>query len=378
MKSENLSSEKSLASATKKIRVGIIGAGNFAGFGHIPALNQLPDYEVVAVQARRLEAAEKLAKQAGIKYVVNTPEELASHPEVDLVVIVTTAPQHDESIRAAIAAKKDVYAEWPFTTSTKNAEELTALAKAAGIRTIIGLQRRLAPTFRYVGDLIRDGYIGKLRSIRLHVSMNSFQATRPLSLKWSVGKENFNDVVVIFGAHFLDPIFANIGWPESFYSELVNQFPEVTIAETGEVIPTTAPDVLALSGRLKDNAVLSVHIEGGKRSNSGLQIDITGDQGDLKITNESLFGNSDQHYILEGAQGDDQLLKVLPVPEAYKWVSSPELGTGVVELAHQYAAFADDIKNGTTVHTTFEDGLKMHQFFDLMNESSEKGISVNL
>ncbi|MCX5093924.1 hypothetical protein OOK36_34640 [Streptomyces sp. NBC_00365] len=35
------------------IRVGIIGTGFWAGYGHIPALRTLPEFEVVAVSASR-------------------------------------------------------------------------------------------------------------------------------------------------------------------------------------------------------------------------------------------------------------------------------------------------------------------------------------
>jgi hypothetical protein len=40
--------------------------------------------------------------------------------------------------------------------------------------------------------------------------------------------------------------------------------------------------------------LFSIHIEGGKLSGSGVQIDITGDAGDLKITNTSAFGGVDE------------------------------------------------------------------------------------
>lgn len=361
-----------------KIRVGIIGAGNWANYGHIPSMNLLPDYEVVAIQSRRKDAAEATAAKFGIKSVVESVDELVNNPEVDMVAVLTTAPQHEEGIKAAIAAGKDVYSEWPFTTSTQKAEELFALAKKAGVKHVIGLQRRLSPTNRYVADLIKDGYVGKLRSVRLHVSMNYLQAIRSKSLRWTAPSDDFSHTIAIYAGHFLDALFETVGYPISFSSELVNQFPEVIIAETGEKILTTAPDQLVLSGRLAGNAVISVQIEGGKRNNSGVQLDITGDEGDLKITNVSAFGGVGEDYVIEGAHGDNIPLKVLTIPESYYWVKQPGMGSGALELTNLYYAFAGDAKNGTHNAPTFEDAVKMHKFFDLMNESSAKGIRVNL
>src|ERR1700712_4964895 len=160
------------------IRVGIIGAGNWARHGHLRVLDLLPQYEVVAVQARRREAATGAAALFRIPHVVDTVAELVALPDVDLVVVLNTAPQHAETVRAAIAAGKNVYCEWPLTVSSDVAEELAALAQAAGVRHFVGLQRRLAPHNRYLRDLIAENYVGKLRSVRMHVSMNYFQALR--------------------------------------------------------------------------------------------------------------------------------------------------------------------------------------------------------
>lgn len=361
-----------------RIRVGIVGVGNWANYGHIPSLNLLPGYEVVAVQSRRLEAARATATRFGIKTVVATVAELVALPEVGLVAILTTAPQHEEGIRAAIAAGKDVYSEWPFTLSTEKAEELVALAQRAGVRHIMGLQRRFAPTNRYLHDLLEQGYVGRVRSVRLHVSMNYFQALRGNSLRWTIPAENFSSVVAIYAGHFLDALFSVVGKPQSFSSLLVSQFPAVTIKETGEVFQTTAPDQLVISGMLNDHAVFVVQVEGGKRNGSGMQLDITGDEGDLKVSNVSAFGGVGEDYLIEGAHGDDIPLKVLPVPDSYHLVPESNLPSSVLELAHLYAAYATDVQQGTHTATTFEDGLWMHRFFDLMSQSSETGQRVTV
>lgn len=375
MKTESLNTNDT---PVKKIRVGIIGAGNWANYGHIPSMVLLPDYEVVAIQSRRREAAEAAALKFGIASVVNTVDELVNHPEVDMVAVLTTAPQHEEGVRAAIGAGKDVYSEWPFTTNTEKAEELLSLAKKAGVKHAIGLQRRLSPTNRYIADLIKEGYVGKLRSVRLHVSMNYLQAMRTKSLRWTAPSDDFSHTIAIYAGHFLDALFQTVGYPKSFSSELVNQFDEVTIIETGEKINTTAPDQLVLSGRLSDGAVISVHIEGGKRNNSGVQLDITGDQGDLKITNVSAFGGVGEDYLIEGAHGDNIPLETLTIPKAYYWVNQPEMGSGALELTNLYYAFAGDYKKGSHNAPTFEDAVIMHKFFDLMQESSDNGKTVSL
>ena len=190
-------------------------------------------------------------------------------PLVDQVLVLTTSQQHEEGIRAAITAGKDVYCEWPLTPTAAKSAELATLADAAGVKTQIGLQRQFAPAFRYAHDLIAQGYVGKVRSARMHVSVNMFGEIRANAVRWSLPIENFMSVIAIFGGHFFPVLFSVVGKPSSFSALTANQFPEVTIKETGEKIQTTSPDELLMHGTLADGGLFSIHIEGGKLSGSG-------------------------------------------------------------------------------------------------------------
>ena len=58
---------------SSKIRVGIVGANpqrGFASVAHIPALQALPDFEIVAVCTSRQESAETAARQLGAQPII--------------------------------------------------------------------------------------------------------------------------------------------------------------------------------------------------------------------------------------------------------------------------------------------------------------------
>src|SRR4051812_38186609 len=112
------------------IRVDIIGAGGWAKYGHIPALQSLEEFEIVAVASRKKELAEEYAAKFSIRHAFGDEQALITHPDVDLVVILAPAPEHARLAKAAIAAGKDVYSEWPLTTKTADSEELLSLAEA--------------------------------------------------------------------------------------------------------------------------------------------------------------------------------------------------------------------------------------------------------
>ena len=353
------------------IRVGIVGVGNWARHGHLRVLTLLPQYHLQAVYSERRDRAEAAAEEYAITQVADSLTALVNNPEVDLVVVLNTAPQHEQTVRAAIAAGKDVYCEWPLTTTTDDSLHLLGLAEQAGVRHIVGLQRRHAPHNRYLQDLLQQGYVGKVRSVRMHVSMNYFQALRPNALRWTAPEENFSSVIAIYAGHFLDMLFTATEWPLSISGLMVSQFAQVTIKETGEVLESSAPDQLVMSGVLEDGGVISVHIEGGKRNGSGVQIDITGDEGDLKISNRSAFGDVGDDYVIEGAHGDNLALKPLPVPQSYQRLPASTLPSAVLELAELYHVYAQDVADGTREAATFKDAVRLHRLLEIARSGTQ-------
>ena len=55
-------------------------------------------------------------------------------------------PLHKQLAIPALKAKKDVFVEWPLANGLQEAEELAALAKKQDVKTVVGLQARLAPS----------------------------------------------------------------------------------------------------------------------------------------------------------------------------------------------------------------------------------------
>jgi predicted dehydrogenase len=359
-----------------KIRVGLIGVGNWAEYGHLPALKLLPDYELAAVHSRDIAKATQLAQRHGIPRALDSVEALVNHPEVDLVVVLNTAPQHEATVQAAIAAGKDVYCEWPLTPSKAVSQELMVLAEKAGVRHIVGLQRRLGPDYRYLRDLLKDGYIGELRSVRLHISVEYFQRERKAALHFTIPPENFSSLLSIYGGHYFDAVFTMLGHPDSISALTVNQFPEVTLIETGEVLKHTTADQVIVNGTFRNGAVLTAHIEAGKRNNYGMQLDLTGTKGDIKLWNTTSFGNA--FNMIEGAQGDSQPMHMLKVPPRYNWLPETDLGGSQQELANLYAAYASDLRDGTHWAPTFADALRMHELIDAIDKSNREGVRVQL
>ena len=100
-----------------RIRVGIVGATvtpGGSGWGanaHVPALQALPNYELKAVCTAHAETAKASAEKFGADLAFHDINQMAAHPEVDLVTVVVRVPWHKELVLAAIGAGKPVCCE---------------------------------------------------------------------------------------------------------------------------------------------------------------------------------------------------------------------------------------------------------------------------
>ncbi|MDF2697333.1 MAG: putative oxidoreductase [Labilithrix sp.] len=349
-------------SSTKPIGVGIVGASpghTWATLAHLPALAALPAYAVVAVSTTKQASADETARRFGVPHAFASAAPLIEHPNVDLVVVSVKAPDHAPLVRAAIEAKKHVFCEWPLGVSLSETRELADLAKRAGVKTVVGLQRRFAPRIRHLRQLLADGYIGKLRSVTVHAALPLLGARRPRSVAYSADLANGVNVLHTITAHFLDTVFAAVGEPTSFSAVVARQFDETTLEETGEKLPVTSPDQVLVSGTLRDGAVLSVHVEAGKRNGGGLSWTLTGTEGDMTVGLD---------FALTAARGDAKAFEPVAVPESLSWVPQGELSDDAHQTAHLYQAFAAD-----EPVPTFDDAVRLHRLVEAFLESSNSG-----
>ena len=117
----------------KRFRVGIVGlepGRSWAARAHVPALRALSDdYEIAGVANTSLESAQKAAAALEIPRAFNDVAELVSSPDVDIVAVTVRVSYHLEMVKAAIAARKHVFCEWPLGNGLAEAEELAALGE---------------------------------------------------------------------------------------------------------------------------------------------------------------------------------------------------------------------------------------------------------
>src|SRR5256885_7730104 len=114
--------------------------------------------------------------------------------------------------------------------------------------------------------------------------------------------------------------------------------------ETRERIIKTAPDQIAVTGKLTSGAPASLHVREAVAGGIGFLWEINGTDGTLRITADAALPEIFP-LTVAGAQGRNEL-KELAVPAALmqRWPTLTSLGAApAFNVARAYAAFAADI-----------------------------------
>ena len=143
-----------------KVRVGVLGAGAWARFAHLPGYVRDPRCELVAIADPLVDRAHEFAKEFNIPHVYDSHEALIARDDIDLVDVCTPSATHFSLSWAALSAGKHVLCEKPVAYDYTETRRAAALARAKGLKTKLGFTFRYSPAMQYMKQLIDEGFVG--------------------------------------------------------------------------------------------------------------------------------------------------------------------------------------------------------------------------
>lgn len=358
-----------------KIRLGFIGANvksQWASLSHFPALKAHPDVEMTAVCTRNPESAEAARKAFGAKLAFTDYNEMVKSPEIDAVAVVVRVPSHYGPTKAAIEAGKHVYTEWPLGRTTEEAVELTELAKARGVLTVVGLQSRVSPALLYVKELIDTGYVGEV--LACHVSTHrDGPLERPSSRTWQRDVTLGANPLTIANGHVIDAlrfVAGNFSRVACLLSTQVKQWYET---DTKQMVDVTSPDNILVSGQLVRGAAASVCVGAVPWGGPGFRMEIFGREGAI-IATGNISSQRGEMLRVQGAQRS-QTLKDLEIPDRFIHVPESFPRGDPFNVGQMYALFAESIRAGRAHEhlATFDTAVELHRFLDTLRQASDTG-----
>jgi predicted dehydrogenase len=152
----------------KKLRVALVGLGNYATHQLAPALQQTKYCTLGGIVTGTPEKASQWKKEYGLDdkniYNYQNFDSIAKNDAIDVVYVVLPNSMHREFVLRAAVAGKHVFCEKPMAVSVKEGQEMIDACSKAGVRLFIGYRLHSEPYNQYAMKF-RTNDVGKLKTI---------------------------------------------------------------------------------------------------------------------------------------------------------------------------------------------------------------------
>jgi predicted dehydrogenase len=157
----------------KPLRWGVAGVGKISD-DFITAAAFLPGTQLIAAAASSsLPRAQEFAKRHGFKRAHGSYRDLAGDPDVEIVYVGNTHPQHRDTVLTMLEHGKHVLCEKPIGLTADQAEEMADFAKEMGLFLLEGHWDRFFPAAQAARAVVKRGMIGRPRHVESHFGMSA-------------------------------------------------------------------------------------------------------------------------------------------------------------------------------------------------------------
>lgn len=162
---------------SNKLQIGQIGCGRIARDHDMPGTMQHDVARLISVcdlDSNRKVDGKKLVedyyKKKGTTVNVSMYDdyrEMLLNKEIDAVIVSTPDHWHAQPAIEAALAGKHVYLQKPTSLTIAEGRMLSDVINRTGRILQVGTQQRSSPQFRYAAELVRNGRIGKLHTVKV-------------------------------------------------------------------------------------------------------------------------------------------------------------------------------------------------------------------
>ena len=128
------------------LKIGVLGAGNYANAVFLPAIKKDPHTEFVAIASANGLSAQQTGSKFNFQYATSDEAEIYDNPDIDAVVILTRHNMHSTQVISALRHGKNVFCEKPLVISEQELVEVsTVYQNSPSQHLIVGFNRRFSP-----------------------------------------------------------------------------------------------------------------------------------------------------------------------------------------------------------------------------------------
>jgi predicted dehydrogenase len=165
---------------SNNIHIGQIGCGRIARSHDMPEVMKYPSAKMISVSdvdSKRMKDGKKLvedyySEKTGSKRAMDVKmyadyKDMIADKDIDAVVISTPDHWHSQPAIEAALAGKDIYLQKPTSLTIEEGRLLSNIVRREGIILQMGTQQRSSAQFRRAAELVRNGRIGKIHTVKI-------------------------------------------------------------------------------------------------------------------------------------------------------------------------------------------------------------------
>jgi len=187
------------------VRIGFVGAGNYATSMLLPHLRDQSDVELVSVATTKSLSGLNAQRKFGFATITTSVEAVLDDDTLDAVFIVTRHHSHAGLVCEALKRGRAVFVEKPLALSEDQlAQVLETVNESGNDRIMVGFNRRFAPLFTDLQN--------RLTPFRSPLSARYLvNAGRLDPSSWYLNEELEGSRFAGEGGHFIDTVSALVG-----------------------------------------------------------------------------------------------------------------------------------------------------------------------
>jgi len=191
------------------VRLGVLGAGLFAGATLLPVLKRMEGLSLVGIASAGGLNAQHAARKFGFNYACSAEDDLIDDPDINTVAILTRHDRHAELVIKSLKAGKHVFVEKPLALSREQLSRVgKVLKKETGVLLAVGFNRRFAPLSVRLKDFLEP----RREPLFAHYRVNA--GFVPLN-HWTQDPVQGGGRLIGEACHFVDMLTFLVGEPPS-------------------------------------------------------------------------------------------------------------------------------------------------------------------
>jgi predicted dehydrogenase len=147
-------------------KIGLMGCGEVANYGHIPAILETPGLELHAIYDPNPVTLKKTQERYRIPNAFTETDPFFTSG-LDAITITSPAPVHHQNVLDAARHHLHVLCEKPLATNRVEAGEMLAAMQKAQASLYTAFCYRFSTPALKIRELVRAGAIGEVRALRL-------------------------------------------------------------------------------------------------------------------------------------------------------------------------------------------------------------------